>query len=343
MHQKGGIQQEKGVIRSTASSNSKNKDTDAENYIKVSVNGFDNRCVKGFQCLICRKTFTGTNPRAALHTHMTKLIGGKHLMSAERNRKFKFKCEKCGNYAVSLEHLNMHNNDLPEDKVDKEEIVIMDYGKGTKRTRKNSNNNIEIRAKIKKKASDKSVDDIKEINSTRTIVNRQKRKCRSDAVEGKDDEHREEDTAEEEERDVKEEEEEEEEEDAEDVKWERIHKANLTQKQQQYARYLGLSFIDRDEDTSSQFKISSFAKQTGRSELYFQYYNTKKYKNCPPRSMDNFEYTSCAEMTHPRASWVVWMNDKEKPLETTEVSAPKRGSKLQGSIDDETKNKKVRR
>ena len=97
---------------------------------------------------------------------MTKSFGGKHMMSSKRSSKFKYKCEKCGNYASSLEHLNMHNNVSSEKKMDKEEIVILDYGNGTKRPRENPNEDIDIAAKKERKGNENRTD-AKKKGSTR--------------------------------------------------------------------------------------------------------------------------------------------------------------------------------
>lgn len=354
MHQRGGMQNVKDAIKNYARSDSKNKNADIEDYIKASADGFNNACIKGFQCLVCRKAFTGFNSRSKLHSHMTKSFGGKHMMSSKKSSKFKYKCEKCGNYASSLEHLNMHNNVLSEKTMDKEEIVILDYGNGTKRPRENPDEDIDIVAKKERKGNENRAD-AKQRRSSR-FTNR-KEKTLGAIIDTKEDERKQEggedeyqggevieeerelegESGGEEDTEVKEEDREIDEEDTE-VKWERVQEASLIHKQQ-YARYLGLRFIDREEAILSQFQIFGLAKQTNSNELYFQYYDTNKYKNAPPRSMYNFEYTSCVEMTDPNTSWVEWINEVEN---VTNNGARKRDRKINGSSDNEMKSKKVK-
>ena len=339
MHQKGGLKEGKMTSRDTVKTSSANEDVIiGDDFIKVPVEGFDNPCVQGFQCLICRKSFEGANARTALSIHMSK-IGGKHVMSANRSSNFKFKCNLCGNYTSSLEHLNMHNKILSSDNMEKEEIVILDYSEGTKRKRICLSDDSEMDSKNEKGKKEVRYD-IKTSESRETGLHAHVGKGKmGNEKEGKEEKEKEE---------YQEEGVEAEQTKARmkgekmalEVKWEKVENAILPQRQQQYELFFGKTFIDTEDDARLQFKIVGLARQVGREELYFQYYDTEKYKKCPPRSMDNFEYTSCVEVTNPTTSWIKWTDESLE--EELERYVTKRGREPKEVDDDEMKCKITR-
>ena len=308
MHQKGGLNNEKRTTLTKdaeGSTDSKNKDTDADAYVKVPPNGFDTPCAQGFQCLICKKVFSRSTPRAVLSQHMMRgLRSVKHVMSTKQSNTFKFKCDKCGYYALSLEHLNMHHGISSEHEMEKEEIIVLDYGKGTKRVRKTPNNDVQMNVKKRREeGQDEKKEETKEEHIEEKVV-----KGRSTG------------------------------------NWEKVIVAHPPQ----YLSYIGANFIDsEDPGTPLHFKITGFAKLVGDEELFFQYYDKNKYKNGPPRLMNNFEYTPCIEMANAKTSWIEWVTDhgKDDKANSVPYTGRKRGRKpklKENNDNDKMKSRKAK-
>ena len=70
----------------------------------------------------------------------------------------------------------------------------------------------------------------------------------------------------------------------------------------EYAAKVGIIFRDEEENLS--FKITAICSCSGRSEMFFKYYNIRQFE-VAPESDDEYEYTPCVEMLAAR-SWVTW-------------------------------------
>ena len=225
-------------------------------------------------------------------------------MSTKQNNTFKFKCDKCGYYALSLEHLNMHHGISSEHEIEEEEIIVLDYGKGTKRVRKTPNNDVQMNVKKRREeGQDEKKEETKEEHIEEKVV-----KGRSTG------------------------------------NWEKVQNAH----QSQYLSYIGANFIDsEDPSTPLHFKITGFAKHVGDEKLFFQYYDKNKYKNGPPRLMNNFEYTPCIEMADVKTSWIEWVTDhgKDDKANSVPYTGRKRGRKpklKENNDNDKMKSRKAK-
>ena len=82
--------------------------------------------------------------------------------------------------------------------------------------------------------------------------------------------------------------------------------------------------------------------------IYFLlFYDKNKYKNGPPRLMNNFEYTPCIEMANAKTSWIEWVTDhgKDDKANSVPYTGRKRGRKpklKENNDNDKMKSRKAK-